>query len=102
MKVLNQTLKLWPKIQFVFVLKRSSSLLSLYALRPLKGLMIMGTEIATRMLWQEMRYSLTRRAILDFIATTEACFVSWEIITLFTVYGMQAFIPLLFLNLIQK
>jgi len=62
----------------------------------------MGTEIVTRMLWQEMRYSLTRRAILDFIASTEACFVSWEIITLFTVYGMQAFIPLLFLNLIQK
>merc|ERR1719414_1065598 len=64
--------------------------------------MIVATETVTRILWQEMQYSLTRRALLDFIAATEACFVSWEIITLFSVYGMKAFIPLLFLNLIQK
>ena len=69
---------------------------------PYEGLMIVATETVTRILWQEMQYSLTRRALLDFIAATEACFVSWEIITLFTVYGMKAFVPLLFLNLMQK
>ena len=64
--------------------------------------MILASEGAKRVLWREMRYGLSSRVLLDFIASLEACFVSWEIITLFSVYGMKAFIPLLFLNLIQK
>ena len=64
--------------------------------------MIIATEIATRILWHEMYYTLTRRAILDFITSTEACFVSWEIITIFGNYGTEAFTILLFLNLVQR
>ena len=64
--------------------------------------MILASELATRLLWREMRYSLTRRVLLDFIASLETCFVSWEIITLFMVYGKRLFGPFCLANLIQK
>ena len=92
------------KIIYVFLVAkpRNSQIFDFTSFGPYGGLMIAATETITCVLQQEMRYSLTRRSLLDFIAATEACFVSWEIITLFSVYGMKAFIPLLFLNLIQK
>ena len=31
--------------------------------------MILASDLATRILWREMRYSLTRRVLLDFIGS---------------------------------
>jgi len=64
--------------------------------------MIIASDLATRILWREMRYSLTRRVLLDFIATLEACFVSWEIITIFMAYGKTLFALFCFVNLVQR
>ena len=64
--------------------------------------MILASDLATRILWREMRYSLTRRVLLDFIASLEACFVSWEIITIFMAYGKTLFALFCFVNLVQR
>ena len=66
--------------------------------------MIIMSELTTRLLLREMRYSLARRTILDFLASVEACFVSWEIITIFMTYDHNElfFAIFLVLNLIQK
>ena len=65
--------------------------------------MILVSEGAKRVLWREMRYGLSSRVLLDFIASLEACFVSWEIITLFMAYGSMALFDLYcFVNLLQK
>ena len=65
--------------------------------------MILASEGAKRVLWREMRYGLSSRVLLDFIASLEACFVSWEIITLFMAYGSMALFGLYcFVNLLQK
>ena len=51
---------------------------------------------------KEMRYGLTRRMLMDLISSAEACFVSWEIFTVFTTHGAAIFYPLIFLNIMQK
>ena len=65
-------------------------------------LAIVLSEAATRLLWREMYYTLTRRTLLDFISATEACFISWEIITIFIFYGKSAFTIFCFANLCAK
>ena len=60
------------------------------------------SEAATRLLWRDMHYTLSRRTILDFISAAEACFISWEIITIFIYYGKTAFTLYLFSNLFIK
>ena len=60
------------------------------------------SETATRILWREMYYTLTRRAILDWISAAEACFISFEIITIFMFYGKTAFTVFCFCNLLIK
>ena len=60
------------------------------------------SETATRILWREMYYTLTRRAILDWISAAEACFISFEIITIFMFYGKTAFTVFCFSNLLIK
>ena len=60
------------------------------------------SESATRLLWRDMHYTLSRRTILDFISAAEACFISWEIITIFIYYGKTAFTLYLFTNLFIK
>ena len=65
-------------------------------------LAIVLSEAATRLLWREMYYTLTRRTLLDFISAAEACFISWEIITIFIFYGKSAFTIFCFANLYQR
>ena len=57
------------------------------------------SESATRLLWRDMHYTLSRRTILDFISAAEACFISWEIITVKQFNSANLELHILIINL---
>lgn len=60
------------------------------------------SESATRIVLREVNEGLFRRCLLDFCSSVETAFISWEIITLFEVYGKLVFSILGFCNLVQR
>ena len=60
------------------------------------------SESLSRVIIKDVAQGYFRRFILDFLASMEASMLSWEIITVFQVYGIAAFGVTLYCNLLAK